>query len=803
MNRLLQHIILWITILLPHTLMMAQGKVIINEIMQSNVNFLKADHDFPDSWVELHNIGNERVSVKGYRIGPSRAFAETVSFSKTDDYYIEPGGYLVIYCDKTNSLPLHCNFNLETDGGKLYLVNDNWHRIDSVTYKSMPAPNVAYGRITDGASEWQYEMTATPGAANNSTECHEILPAPLFSSEGHLMTAASETITVSMPWGVPDDTRIYLTTDGSEPDWNSVSDTLFTLTIDTNMVVRAKLLSRKMLPALSTSHSYIYPPRDTKLPIVSIITDSTYLYSSEDGILSPDSTDGKPNYRYDWRRPVNFEYFQTVSGVTLFNQTGEVEVGGMRSRDYAQKTLKCYAKKRFGKKNFQGQFWHDKPNVTKVKSFMLRNGGNRCIHGRIDDAFVNKLFGTHLDNIDWQAYEPVIVFINGQYNGVYGFRERSNDDYVTSNYGYEEEEIEMAEASSYGRPNVYGKPYFNAFYELYHRSDVTYAEMAENMDVENFMNAFIVECYASNTDFPHNNISIWRRTTDDGRWHWITKDLDFIFVNTSSWDMFKYMLGSQDPDEPEYKEADKRNTEAFGALYRKMMSFPEFRNRFISAYATYLGDFLRPDICLPLIQKMDNEIRDEVPYTFKAFNNMSKMTTYNKGINRLKTYVSTRPDSVYQHMADYFSLGEVIPVSITADSLQEDEPSHITVSVCDTPLRTGRFDGAWFTSFPMSLCTEAENGAWLMTITHENGSVSTEVFYTQEFQPDLTSCVPGDSVAFVATTAENANQIAPPSRNSRTATAIYDATGKKLDRLQKGFIIILYADGTRKKVLNR
>lgn len=238
-------------------------------------------------------------------------------------------------------------------------------------------------------------------------------------------------------------------------------------------------------------------------------------------------------------------------------------------------------------------------------------------------------------------------------------------------------------------------------------------------------------------------------------------------------------------------------------LYEKMMSFPEFRDHFIASYAIYLGDFMRPDVCIPVIHAMDEEIIDEVPHTFAANNKMSTIKRHITGIERLCNYVTNRPNHVYRQMADYFHLGDVIPVSITVDSLQEDEHSHVTVSVCDTPLRTGRFDGAWFTSFPMSLCTEAENGAWLITITHENGSVSTEVFYTQEFQPDLTSCVPGDSVAIVVTTAGSADHIAPSSRNSRTATAIYDTTGKKLDRLQKGFNIILYADGTRKKVLNR
>lgn len=785
----------------PHIFAMAQGKIIINEIMQSNVNFLMIDHDFPDSWVELHNIGDEPISIKGYRIGPSRAFAETFPISSVDKY-IEPGGYLLVSCDKTTGSPLHCNFNLESDGGKLYLINNNWQRIDSVTYKNMPAPNVAYGRITDGANEWQYELAATPGAPNNSIECHEVLPAPLFSTEGHLMTSDSETITISLPWGVPEDTRIYITTDGSEPSWDSPSDTLFTLNINTNTVIRAKLLSHQMLPALSTTHSYIFPPRDTKLPIISIATDSTYLYSSEEGILSSDCTDGKPNYEYEWRRPVNFEYFHTTSGSTLFNQYGEVEVGGKRSRTYPQKSLKCYAKKRFGKKNFKGQLWSDKPDVRKVKSFMLRNGGNRCPHGRIDDAFSNKLFGIHLDNIDWQAYEPVIVYIDGQYKGIYGFRERSNDDYVTSNYGYDEEEIEMANAINYRYANIADTPLFNAFYKLYHRDDVTYKEMIENLDIENFTNAFIVECYTSNTDFPHNNVSIWRRTTEDGRWHWITKDLDFIFVHESSWNMFKYMLGTQDPNDMEYEQANKENIRICCALYEKMMSFPEFRDKFITSYATYLGDFLRPDICLPMIQEMSNEIIDEVPFTFAAYGGMSKMVTYNYGINRLKTYVSTRPRFVYQHMADYFSLGKVIPVSITAQFGNDSETKDSVISVCGTMLRTGRFDGAWFTSYPLTISSNCNNAAWVMTVIHENGDISSETFNSGQIQPDFSSLTPGDSVAFVATNANIVDQITSI-HNSQHIVAIYDITGKKSPTMQKGLNIILYSDGTCRKLFNK
>lgn len=47
------------------------GQIVINEIMQSNVDVLFADKEFPDSWVEIYNAGTEAVDLKGYKIGTS------------------------------------------------------------------------------------------------------------------------------------------------------------------------------------------------------------------------------------------------------------------------------------------------------------------------------------------------------------------------------------------------------------------------------------------------------------------------------------------------------------------------------------------------------------------------------------------------------------------------------------------------------------------------------------------------------------------------------------------------------------
>ena len=765
-------------------------KVMINELMQSNMDFMMVNHDFPDSWVELYNGSDQTVAIKDYRISPTNVYADAYPLSSSA-VGLQPGAHLTLYCDKTTGTPFHYNFNLEAGKGTLYLFDNTGVLVDSVAYGKMPAPNIAYGRVTDGSNEWQYELTPTPGAPNNSVGSDEVLPEPLFSVEGHLMTNGLETVTVSMPEGVPADTRIYLTTDGSEPTWKSPSNTLFTLNIDKSTVVRAKLLSHEMLPMRSTTHSYIFHPRATTLPIVCIATDDAFFYSSEEGILSNDSTDGKPNYSYDWRRPANFEYFNTQNGETVFNQCGETAVGGNYSRSMPQKSIKCYAKNRFGKKNFKGNFWRDKPEVTKVKSFMLRNGGTNCLRARIEDEAIQKFFGTNIDEIDWQAYEPVIVYINGVYKGVYGFRERSNEDNVASNHDIDDEEVEMADANEYVYPQK--NTSFYDFYTLYHRNDVSYEEMAAAMNTENFMNVFIGECYASNTDYPHHNVNMWKQKGVEYKWNWILYDLDMTFAHDASWNMFKYMLGTDNPDDAEYASSNIKKVVLSRHLYEKMMSFPEFRNRFLASYATYLGDFLRPDICKPIVKEMYDEIVDEIVPTYAAYDNMSTFSKFQKHVNNLWTYVNDRPAQVYQQMADYFDLGEPIKMNVSSDRGGE-------ISVCDTPLRTGMFQGKWFTQFPLTIeAVDAPTTAWTMVVTHADGSESTYVYDMATIHPSLASCAPGDSITFIAT---GATGIASTHvSHHQNVAAIYDATGKKLPAIHRGVNILLYADGTRRKVI--
>ena len=162
------------------------AQLIINELMQSNVDCIMDDlNEFPDSWVELCNAGTNEVNLGNYRLGITQNAEEAWLLP---DRLIGAGEHVLIYCDKVGSnteAGIHADFRL--DSGKneyITLFKGDVVEDQIVGLKKQPAPNVAYGRFTDGADEWGYMAEPTPGAPNCGKVYAKAMTEPVFSVEG-------------------------------------------------------------------------------------------------------------------------------------------------------------------------------------------------------------------------------------------------------------------------------------------------------------------------------------------------------------------------------------------------------------------------------------------------------------------------------------------------------------------------------------------------------------------------------------------------------------------------------------------
>lgn len=750
--------------------------LLINEIMQSNIDCVMDDlNDFPDSWVELYNPTDATINLKDYKIGAKEKASKAWQLP---DKMIEPKGYALIYCDKAGEdegvSALHTDFRLESGKGcNLYLFKGDEIVDQVVDLGKQPAPNIAYGRQTDGAEDWGYQATPTPNKTNCGELCKKILDEPVFSQKGFVMqNAKSFQLALSIPESAPEGTVIRYTLDGSEP--TSSSDTYSeALTISKTSIVRAKLFCDGYLSPRSTCHSYIFFPREVTLPVISIMTDDKYLNDPKIGIYVEGSyQENKKNYEFDWRRPINFEYFEGTEQESLLNQLCETRIAGGASRDNMRKTLAVYANKRFGTKRLEYEFFPDqKPGLTDFKSIMLRNAGNDFDYLYMRDAVIQRTMAGHVD-LDWQAWSPAIVYINGEYTGILNIRERSNEDNIYTNYDGLED-IDMFENWWERKEGTWDN--YNRFKDFYNEKGHTLAEYSEWMDWEEFLNLMVMNLYFNNQDFPGNNIVMWRPQAEGGKWRWIAKDTDFGIGLYGSSYSYKTLEWIYDPN----YDSDRAwgNQPDHTRLFRRLMDDADFKREFIDRTCIYMGDFLNEKGTRQVWDAMYEKISYEYPYHRELINKW--WPNYDEELDNAHRWIRYRTNSFYRQLGDYYGLGS--PIGLTINKEKED----VAITFNGIKLSEGTFDGKFFANRTLTISGQGPEGkevkGWKVT-----GGIDKEYAGNE-----LTLKMPSTAIAITPMFTEPTgidNISTDDSASDKKET--YDLTGRKVTTPQKGQIYI-------------
>jgi hypothetical protein len=90
----------------------AHSQIVINEVCPFNaVSAFDEDTESPD-WIELYNKGTEPVNLKDYRIYDKNEYGKAWILPDT---IIQPGDYLIVFCDEQNKI-FNTNFIIEATG---------------------------------------------------------------------------------------------------------------------------------------------------------------------------------------------------------------------------------------------------------------------------------------------------------------------------------------------------------------------------------------------------------------------------------------------------------------------------------------------------------------------------------------------------------------------------------------------------------------------------------------------------------------------------------------------------------------
>lgn len=588
--------------------------LIINEVMNNNISYLVQNGDNYYDWVELKNNSNESINLSDYYLTTD----ETIEKYKLPDVVLEPGELFVIMCsgdtNLSNTSYYHADFKIG-DNESIYILKDK-EIVDSVFVYNLTT-NYSYGR--NNTNGFYYISTPTPNKSNNSGSS-AIAYVPLNNTVSGIYDDVTDLSIELTANGT-----IYYTLDGSTPTSSSNVYTSPIFLSETSVIKYMAVEANKKNSEITTM-SYIINENHT-MPVLSVVTDQ-----SEFDNLQSDA------WNETLEISANAELFEDDG---TFNIDCGLKLFGGSTRGLDKKSFQLKFRSEYGASKLNYQVFDDR-DFSSFDSLVLRSGSQDY-----ENAFIRDVLGTSLvddyTDIDVQAYKPVVLYINGEYWGVYNIREKVEEEFISNHYSVDESAniIRIDNDITAGSITEYSSliSYVNA-YNL--SVDSYYDYIDSQINLVNLCDFWIAQNYVTNNDivnvrmFSHEDV-------DDGKWSYIFYDLDYAFYNYST-NYYTFSTSATGMREYGYSTDFLRN----------LMENEEFQELYLQRLSYNLEYTWNKEIVLERLDEIYNYYLPEMSRDKERWG--STLEDWQSNIEDLKTYIEKRETYLLAQTKSFFNL---------------------------------------------------------------------------------------------------------------------------------------------------
>ena len=699
------------------------GNLVINEVVSNNDSSL-ADYagDSPD-WIELFNGSDAEINLNGYKLTDDATDPAKWKFGMS---IIEPGGFLVIFA--SGKVPpetvdeFHAGFRINSSGEILHLFDPSGKLVDRIALGPLAADE-AIGRQPDGKANWYTAKTPTPSQPNVYAKKNLFLEMPEFSvSGGFYKTSQSIEIINGPKLG-----SIRYTLDGSVPSKRSKRYTGPILLTKTT-ILRARNFGLVTNQSRTRTETY-FIKKTHSLPVVSISVDPKRMFNAATGMYAkgPSASSSFPyygaNFWKDIELPANVTLFES-DGVVGFNMDAGLKMFGGWSKGYPQKSFAVFLRRKHGSGRLDYELFPGE-NVDGYESFTLRTSGNDnpgSHHVRtyftdgsytlFRDALMHRLLeGADLET---QAYRPAIVYINGEYFGLYNLREKMSEHYIASHLEVNPDKLNIIQSHS-GLVKGSLRDYNSMVNYIQKETrfsvnlkEKVYRQIQTLMDTDNFITHQVSVAYFQNFDI--GNIKCWKEQTTGTRWRWMLFDQDYGF---NLWNPDKY-ISAMHRDYSDYdnmfefltdhtKSREWPNGSKRTFLLRTLLRNEEFRTDFINRCADFLNSRFQSEMVLKKIDSIQIMIRPEMKENLDRWD--GKMPDWEKHLNVMRDFARDRPQKLRLDLMDYFQLARQRTLTI-----QNNQPVRGKVRINSLMLGGFPWSGVYFDDVPVRLAAMPNRG---------------------------------------------------------------------------------------------
>jgi hypothetical protein len=589
-------------------------------------------------WVELYNGASSEISLSGYHLTDSKSDTTKWSLGSAS---IKSGGYKTI--DEYQHEGGSGELTIALSGETLYLFSPEGLLVDQLN-TGVLRPGISRGVYSGDGSENSVVFfdNPTPGKENGGDILVGYCAAPLFSVPGGYQSGAvTLELSTSTAGGV-----IYYTTNGATPTENSTQYT-GPIKISSTKAIRAITIADGMITSDETVATYLLGIEHS-LPVVCLSitgSDLSYVFGSAD--------------RDDIRERGGYVEYYEADGTLGVSFPAGFRIAGAGTRVARQKSINLYLRGGYGRSSVTYPFFEGY-DITTFKSLSLRNMGAWQDETRMKDVFVS--MAVNGMNVDNAQSKFAVLYINGEYRGLYEFKENQNEEYFVSRYGIDPDKVVMVRGNKYNVQTGRSDRDIVNLYALAQR-DMNNEELFEAYtslaDSDYFMDYLIAETFFNCYDTYNQK---YAHTTDNSLlWRPIFYDFDICLGSVSA-----VVFGTFDRGIYVRKATDSqgRSHETYMYLYHGFLNNDEWERQFIIRYAEVLNTILTTDRLLALYDGLVDSIKDEIPRTSEKWGYPSSARQWQKDAASMRSYLENRRKYVIRNLQNYFHLSDAYMVEL-------------------------------------------------------------------------------------------------------------------------------------------
>ncbi|MFT4778054.1 MAG: hypothetical protein ACI923_000576 [Flavobacteriales bacterium] len=371
--------------------------------------------------------------------------------------------------------------------------------------------------------------------------------------------------------------------------------------------------------------------RDLDVPIISISTDDECLFG-EDGIygygLSGENFIFKGRF---WERDATMAYFDESKTLKLEQNIG-IRIRGNGSRYAPQKSFKLFARNEYDTADDFENVFFPSENIEEFERLNLRTPHTDYLTSLMTDQFAMQLVRNL--NLDAPNAKTCLLFLNGEFWGVYSLQESMDEHYPESHYDIDDDDVIMFDDEV--------PAYYQDILNYAQSNDLTlsshYDWIEARVDLPSLIDYYAAQLFFANWDWPVKNVKVWYSAVASAPLRYYFFDCDACLQ--------EFQQESIDQFYPE------QSTDGYKVLFSKLMQNDGFRTQFTTRTLALLSTEFAVDNLLEQLEESRSKMATLVDYQIARWGFPHSRGAWEDNVESIRFFLMTRHFEFIQQLEE-------------------------------------------------------------------------------------------------------------------------------------------------------